>query len=72
MSHLIIGEKIEMSQIFSDEGKVMPVTLIKCGPCYVLQNKTKEKDGYEAIQIGFQKIDVWFKWFNFCSLVCQK
>lgn len=57
MSHLIIGEKIEMSQIFDDKGKVVPVTLIKCGPCYVLQKKTKEKDGYEAIQIGFKKIE---------------
>ncbi len=52
----ILGEKIEMSQIFNDKGKVVPITLIKCGPCYILQKKTKENDGYEAIQLGFKKI----------------
>jgi len=54
----ILGEKIEMSQIFNDKGKVVPVTLIKCGPCYVTQIKKKEeKDGYDAVQIGFEKIE---------------
>ena len=53
----ILGEKIEMSQLFDEKGKVVPVTLIKCGPCYILQKKTKEKDGYGAIQIGFKKIE---------------
>lgn len=45
-----------MSQMFDDNGKVIPVTLIEAGPCYVTQIRTKEKDGYEAIQIGFDKI----------------
>lgn len=53
----ILGEKLKMSQIFDKEGKPIPVTLIEAGPCQVLQIKTKEKDGYEAIQIGFKKIE---------------
>lgn len=45
-----------MTQIFKDE-KVVPVTLIQAGPCYVTQIKNKEKDGYEAVQIGYEKIE---------------
>jgi len=52
----IIGKKIKMSQIFDKEGNVIPVTIISAGPCYVTQLKTKEKDGYEAVQIGFEKL----------------
>jgi len=52
----ILGKKIEMSQIFDEKGNVIPVTLIEAGPCYVAQIKTKEKDGYETIQIGFEKL----------------
>ena len=44
-----------MSQIFTEDGKVIPVTLVEAGPCQVLEVKTKEKDGYEAVQIGFLK-----------------
>ena len=44
-----------MSQIFDEKGNVIPVTLIKAGPCYITQIKTKEKDKYESIQIGFEK-----------------
>lgn len=51
----ILGKKIGMSQIFK-RNEVIPITLIKAGPCEVLQIKTKEKDGYEAVQIGFEKI----------------
>jgi len=50
----ILGKKIEMSQIFKED-EVIPVTLIKAGPCFVTQIKDKEKDGYEAVQIGFEK-----------------
>lgn len=48
----IIGRKIGMTQIFDEEGNVIPVTIIKAGPCTVIQKKTKEKDGYEALQLG--------------------
>jgi large subunit ribosomal protein L3 len=53
----ILGKKIEMSQIFDEKGNVIPVTLIEAGPCYITQIKTKEKDKYEAIQIGFEKLE---------------
>jgi len=46
-----------MSQMFDKNGKITPVTLMSAGPCYVLQNKSKEKDGYEGLQIGFEKIE---------------
>jgi large subunit ribosomal protein L3 len=52
----ILGKKIGMSQLFDKDGKVAPVTLIEAGPCKVTQVKTKERDGYEAIQIGFEEI----------------
>jgi len=53
----ILGKKIEMTQIFDENGKVIPVTLIEAGPCPVLQIKEKEgKDGYNAVQIGFEKL----------------
>jgi large subunit ribosomal protein L3 len=53
----ILGKKIGMSQMFDKKGNQVPVTLVSAGPCYVLQSKSKEKDGYEAVQIGFQKIE---------------
>lgn len=53
----ILGKKIGMSQIFKKEGEVIPVTLIEAGPCFVTQIKTVSKDNYEAIQVGFEKID---------------
>ncbi len=49
----LIGKKIGMTQIFDKDGKVIPVTAIKLGPCVVVQKKTVEKDGYEAVQVGF-------------------
>ena len=52
----ILGKKIEMSQMFDEEGNVIPVTLIEAGPCYITQIKTKEKDKYEAIQIGLENL----------------
>jgi len=48
----LIGKKIGMTQLFSPKGEVVPVTVIKAGPCVVLQVKTKEKDGYQAVQLG--------------------
>ncbi len=53
----LLGKKIEMTQMFNEKGKVIPVTLIAAGPCVVLQKKTKEKEGYDALQVGFIKIE---------------
>jgi len=53
----ILGHKLEMSQLFDEKGNVVPVTLISAGPCVVLQKKTKDKEGYDALQIGFVKIE---------------
>lgn len=49
----IIGKKIGMTQIFDESGKVIPVTVVEAGPCVVVQKKTVENDGYNAVQIGF-------------------
>ena len=54
MEKAIIGKKVGMTQIFDADGKVVPVTVIEAGPCTVVQKKTAEKDGYEAVQMGFQ------------------
>ena len=48
-----LGKKIGMTQIFREDGKVVPVTVIEAGPCVVTQVKTKETDGYEAVQLGY-------------------
>ncbi|PDO11309.1 MAG: 50S ribosomal protein L3 [Candidatus Reconcilbacillus cellulovorans] len=50
----ILGKKIGMTQIFAEDGTVVPVTVIQAGPCVVLQKKSMENDGYEAIQLGFE------------------
>ena len=52
----IIGKKIGMTQIFDEAGKVIPVTVVEAGPCVVVQKKTTENDGYEAVQLGFGDI----------------
>ena len=56
MQKAIIGKKIGMTQIFDAEGKVVPVTVIEAGPCNVIQRKTVETDGYEAVQLGFGEV----------------
>ena len=56
MEKAIIGKKIGMTQIFDEAGHAVPVTVIEAGPCTVVQKKTAEKDGYEAVQLGFQTI----------------
>lgn len=53
MNKAIIGKKIGMTQIFTPEGRLLPVTVIEAGPCPVVQKKTVEIDGYEAVQLGF-------------------
>ena len=52
----IIGKKVGMSQIFDENGKVIPVTVIEAGPCTVVQKKTSDKEGYEAVQLGYEDI----------------
>ncbi len=49
----LIGKKVGMTQIFSPEGEIIPVTVLQVGPCAVVQKKTVEKDGYQALQLGF-------------------
>jgi len=49
----ILGKKIGMTQVFNEDGVVIPVTVVEAGPCVVLQKKDLENDGYEAIQLGF-------------------
>lgn len=49
----LIGRKVGMTQIFNDNGNVVPVTVVELGPCAVVQKKTAENDGYEAVQLGF-------------------
>jgi len=51
----VFGKKLGMTRYFIDEGKCVPVTIVKAGPCVVVQKKTLEKDGYEAIQVGFEE-----------------
>ncbi len=51
----ILGKKIGMTSVFDENGEAIPCTVIEAGPCYVTQIKTKEKDGYEAVQLGFDE-----------------
>lgn len=55
MKKAILGKKLGMTQIFTLEGLVVPVTVIEAGPCYVVQKKTVENDGYDAIVVAFNK-----------------
>lgn len=52
----ILGKKLGMTQIFTDNGKCIPVTVVEAGPCCVVQVKTIEKDGYDAIKVGFIEV----------------
>ena len=52
----ILGKKVGMTQIFTEEGIVVPVTVVEAGPCVVVQKKTEETDGYKAVQVGFGDI----------------
>ena len=56
MKKAIIGKKLGMTQIFAENGAVVPVTVIEAGPCVVTQKKTTETDGYEAIQVGYEDV----------------
>ena len=52
----ILGKKVGMTQIFNEAGEAVPVTVIEAGPCYVTQVKTPERDGYAAVQLGFEEV----------------
>ncbi len=52
----ILGKKIGTTQVFSEDGNLIPVTVIEAGPCKVIRLRTKEKDGYEALQVGFEEV----------------
>lgn len=56
MKKAILGKKMGMSQIFTPDGTVIPVTVVKAGPCPVVQVKTVEKDGYSAVKVGFDSL----------------
>ena len=56
MKKAIIGKKVGMTQIFDEQGKVVPVTVIEAGPCKVVQKKTEEKEGYASVQLGFDEV----------------
>ncbi|TDE27021.1 50S ribosomal protein L3 [Actinomadura sp. 6K520] len=53
----VLGEKLGMTQVFDDEGRIVPVTVVQAGPCVVTQLRSQEKDGYTAVQLGFGQID---------------
>jgi len=52
----ILGKKVGMTQVFDENGEVIPVTVIEAGPCFVTQKKTAKQDGYTAIQLGFEEV----------------
>ena len=56
MKKAIVGKKIGMTQIFTEDGRLVPVTVIEAGPCTVVQTKTVESDGYTAVQVGFGEL----------------
>ena len=56
MKKAIVGKKVGMTQVFTPDGRLIPVTVIQAGPCPVVQKKTVETDGYEAVQVGFDEI----------------
>ena len=56
MKKAIVGKKIGMTQIFTDDGRLVPVTVVEAGPCKVVQKKTTESDGYDAVQVGFDTL----------------
>ena len=56
MVNTILGKKLGMTQIFKDNGDVVPATVLKAGPCVVIQRKTAAKDGYEAVQLGLVEV----------------
>ena len=69
MQKAILGKKLGMTQVFAEDGTVIPVTVVLAGPVTVTQLKTVENDGYKAVQVGFtdipeRKVNNYFKWQN--------
>ncbi|HNW87794.1 MAG TPA: 50S ribosomal protein L3, partial [Candidatus Limiplasma sp.] len=56
MKKAIVGKKIGMTQVFTDDGRLVPVTVVEAGPCKVVQKKSVESDGYAAVQVGFDTL----------------
>ena len=56
MKKAILGKKIGMTQVFLNDGRLVPVTVVEAGPCTVTMVKTQESDGYEAVQVGFGEL----------------
>ena len=56
MKKAIVGKKIGMTQVFTDDGRLVPVTVVEAGPCKVVQKKSVQSDGYEAVQVGFDTL----------------
>ena len=56
MKKAIIGKKIGMTQVFTEDGRLVPVTVVEAGPCTVVQTKNVESDGYDAVQVGFGEL----------------
>jgi large subunit ribosomal protein L3 len=57
MVHGMLGRKVGMMQVFTERGEVVPITVINAGPCVVTQVRTSDRDGYEAVQLGFEQVD---------------
>ena len=53
----VLGTKLGMTQVFDDEGRIVPVTVVKAGPCVVTAVRTDERDGYASVQLGYGEID---------------
>ena len=53
---MLLGKKVGMTQVYDDSGKLLPVTVIQAGPCFVIQVKALEKDGYNAVQLGYDDV----------------
>lgn len=54
MTKGILGQKVGMTQVYDESGRAVPVTVVKAGPCHVLQVRTVDRDGYEAVQLGYR------------------
>ena len=61
---IILAKKLEMSQVFNEDGKVIPVTVLEAGPVKITKIKSKDKDGYQVIQVGFGQKKDSFRWLK--------